>query len=136
KGFVVSDCGAVYDIYHEKNHGYIITPEEGIKAAFEGGMDLICGDADEADHIRSALQKGLISEAQIDKSLIRLFTARMRLGQFDPRPMVFPKITASDNDTVEHQKIGRTMAEKSLVLLKNQDGFLPFKPAVRTVAVI
>lgn len=136
KGFVVSDCGAVYDIYHEKNHGYTKTPEEGIKAAFEGGMDLICGDATEADHIRDALQKGLISEAQIDKSLVRLFTARMQLGQFDPRPMVFPKITASENDTDAHRKIGRTMAEKSLVLLKNQDGFLPFKSAVKTIAVI
>jgi beta-glucosidase len=136
KGFVVSDCGAVYDIYHEKNHGYSKTPEEGIKAAFEGGMDLICGDANEADHIRSALQKGLITEAQIDKSLVRLFTARMRLGQFDPRPMVFPKITAHENDTDAHRKVGRTMAEKSLVLLKNQDGFLPFKSTVRTVAVI
>ncbi len=136
EGFVVSDCGAVYDIYHEKNHGYTKTPEEGIKAAFEGGMDLICGEANEADHIRGALKKGLISEAQIDESLIRLFTARMRLGQFDPRPKVFPKITASANDTDEHRKVNRTLAEKSLVLLKNQQGFLPFKSSIRTIAVI
>jgi len=135
-GFVVSDCGAVYDIYHEKNHGYSATPEEGIKAAFEGGMDLICGDANEADHIRSAIKKGLITEAQIDASLVRLFTARMRLGQFDPRPMVFPKITAAENDTEAHRKLARTMAEKSLVLLKNKEGFLPLKSAVRTIAVM
>lgn len=136
KGFVVSDCGAVYDVYHEKNHGYTKTPEEGIKAVFEGGMDLICGEANEADHIRSAIQKGLISEAQIDQSLVRLFTARMQLGQFDPRPMVFPNITSSENDTDEHRAINRTLAEKSLVLLKNQDGFLPFKSTVKTIAVV
>lgn len=136
RGFVVSDCGAVYDIYHSANHGFSATPEEGIKAAFEGGMDLICGEASEADHIRSAIKKGLITEAQLDASLVRLFTARMRLGQFDPRPMVFPKITANDNDTEAHRKLARTMAEKSLVLLKNKDQFLPFKSTVRSIAVI
>lgn len=136
KGFVVSDCGAVYDIYHSANHGFSATPEEGIKAAFEGGMDLICGEASEADHIRSAIKKGLVTEAQLDASLVRLFTARMRLGQFDPRPMVFPKITANENDTEAHRKLARTMAEKSLVLLKNRDQFLPFKSTVRSIAVI
>lgn len=136
KGFVVSDCGAVYDIYHTTNHAYTETPEAGIKAAFEGGMDLICGEANEADHIRGALQKGLITEAQIDASLVRLFSARMRLGQFDPRPAVFPDITPSHNDTDENRALARTMAEKSLVLLKNKDGFLPFKSSVRTIAVL
>lgn len=136
KGFVVSDCGAVYDIYHDKNHGYSATPEDGIKAAFEGGMDLICGEAHEADHIRSAVKKGLVTEAQLDASLVRLFTARMRLGQFDPRPLVFPKITASENDTEAHRNLARTMAEKSLVLLKNKNEFLPFTSTVRTIAVV
>lgn len=135
-GFVVSDCGAVYDVYHSANHGYSKTPEEGIKATFENGMDLICGDANEADHIRSAVQKGLITEAQLDQSLVRLFTARMRLGQFDPRPSVFPNITPNHNDTDENRALALTVAEKSLVLLKNKDGFLPFKPAIRKLAVI
>jgi len=135
-GFVVSDCAAVYDIYSPKNHAYTPTPEAGIKAAFDAGMDLICGDADEADHIRKALQKGLISQQQIDTSLIRLFTARMRLGQFDPRPEVFPTITASANDTPENRKLAQTLAEKSIVLLKNQNNFLPLGPSIKTLAVI
>ncbi|MFO1370730.1 MAG: glycoside hydrolase family 3 C-terminal domain-containing protein [Marinagarivorans sp.] len=135
-GFVVSDCAAVYDIYSPKNHAYTPTPEAGIKAAFDAGMDLICGDADEADHIRTALQKGLISQQQIDTSLIRLFTARMRLGQFDPRPEVFPTITASANDTPENRKLAQTLAEKSIVLLKNQNNFLPLGPSIKTLAVI
>jgi beta-glucosidase len=136
KGFVVSDCGAVYDIYHKNNHGYSASPEQGIKAAFDGGMDLICGDAKEADNIHRALKKGLITEAQIDQSLVRLFTARMHLGQFDPRTMVFPEITPNQNDTDAHRQIARTMAEKSLILLKNKNGFLPFNSAVRTIAVV
>ncbi len=136
KGFVVSDCGAVFDIYHHANHNYRKSPEEGVKAAFEAGMDLICGDASEANNIRSALKNGFITEAQIDKSLIRLFTARMSLGQFDPRAHVFPKITALDNDTDAHRQLARTMAEKSLVLLKNDTNFLPLKSAIKTIAVV
>jgi beta-glucosidase len=136
KGFVVSDCGAVFDIYHSANHGYRGTPEEGVKAAFEAGMDLICGDANEADNIRTAIKKGLITEAQLDTSLVRLFTGRMQLGQFDPRTKVFPKITPRDNDTDAHRQINRTMAEKSLVLLKNHDNFLPLKSTIKTLAVI
>lgn len=135
-GFVVSDCGAVFDIYHSANHHYKKSPEEGVKAAFEAGMDLICGDASEADNIRSALKNGLITEAQINTSLVRLFTARMRLGQFDPRTNVFPKITARDNDTDAHRQLARTMAEKSLVLLKNDSNFLPLKSAIKTIAVV
>ncbi len=135
-GFVVSDCAAVFDIYHSKSHKYSATPEEGIKAAFDNGTDLICGDANEVDNIRTALKKGLITEAQLDVSLVRLFTARMRLGQFDPRPSVFPNITASDNDTEAHRQLAQTVAEKSLVLLKNKEGFLPFKSPIKNIAVI
>lgn len=136
KGFVVSDCAAVFDVYHKANHGYTATPEEGIKAVFDAGMDLICGDAEEANHINSALKKGLVTEAQIDKSLIRLFTARMRLGQFDARTQVFPKITANDNDTDQHRNLARKIASESLVLLKNKDNFLPFKSSVKKLAVV
>jgi len=136
KGFVVSDCAAVFDIYNSGSHKYSATPEEGVKAAFENGTDLICGDANEVDNIHSAIKKGLITEAQLDASLVRLFTARMRLGQFDPRPKVFPNITASDNDTEAHRQLAQTIAEKSLVLLKNKDGFLPLKPSIKNIAVI
>lgn len=135
-GAVVSDCGAVYDVYHEDNHGYSKTPEQGIKAVFDAGLDLICGDADEANHVHSAVKKGLISEAQIDTALVRLFTARMRLGQFDPREDVFPKITAAHNDTEEHRQLALTMAKQSLVLLKNENNFLPLKAKKPKLAVI
>lgn len=136
KGFVVTDCGAVFDVYHKDNHGYTQTPEEGIKVSFEGGTDLICGDANEANHIRSAIEKGFITEAQLDQSLVRLFTGRMSLGQFDPRTHVFPEITPRDNDTEAHRNINRTMAKDSLVLLKNHNNILPFNNKIKKIAVI
>ncbi|MGN0920704.1 MAG: glycoside hydrolase family 3 C-terminal domain-containing protein [Cellvibrio sp.] len=136
KGFVATDCGAVFDVYHQNNHGFTRTPEEAIKVSFEAGTDLICGDANEANHIRAALQKGLITEAQLDDSLVRLFTARMSLGQFDPRPQVFPHITPRDNDTEAHRNINRELAKQSLVLLKNHNGILPLNKTIKNIAVI
>lgn len=134
-GIVVSDCGAVFDVYEQNNHGYSKTPEEGIKAVFDAGLDLICGDAKEANHIHSAVKAGLITEQRLDESLIRLFTERMKLGQFDPRDKVFPKITAAHNDTAEHRKLAQEVAQQSMVLLKNSDSFLPLKSSIKKILV-
>jgi len=135
-GYVVSDCDAVGNIYREHQHGYTKTPEDGVAVAFQAGMDLICGDAFEIEHIRSAVQQGLLSEGTIDNALRRLFTARMRLGQFDPPGLVFPSITAADYDTEAHRALALKTAEASLVLLKNAGGLLPLNPVPRTLAII
>jgi beta-glucosidase len=95
-GYVVSDCGAVADIYRDDHHGYANTPEEGVATAFRAGMDLICGEVDDSDHIIRSVRAGLLEESVLDRSLQRLFTARMRLGQFDDASKVFPHITARD----------------------------------------
>lgn len=135
-GYVVSDCDAIRDIYRKDLHHYSKTPEEGVALAFKAGLDLICGAATESEHIHKAVQQGLLSEAQVDRSLIRLFTARMQLGQFDPPAMVFPKITAKNNDTDQHRKLALRAAQESLVLLKNQHQLLPFHKKLRNLAVI
>jgi beta-glucosidase len=135
-GYVVSDCDAVGNIYREHEHGYTQTPEQGVAAAFKAGMDLICGGAEEVDHILSAVRRGLLSEADLDTALRRLFTARMRLGQFDPPARVFPAITPRDNDTEAHRALALRMAEASMVLLKNDNGLLPLRSAPRSIAVI
>ena len=135
-GYVVSDCGAVRDIYADDRHGYTKTPEQGVAAAFEAGMDVICGDAEESENIVSAVRSGVLSESVIDRALLRLFTARMRLGQFDDAADVFPSITARDYDTDEHRALALETAEKALVLLKNKDDFLPLREAPRRIAVI
>lgn len=135
-GYVVSDCDAVRDIYRKDLHAYSETPEEGVALAFKAGLDLICGSVTETEHILKAVKKGLLSETQLNQSLVRLFTARIQLGQFDPRTMVFPKITTKDNDTDQHRKLALRMAEESLVLLKNNNGFLPLSKNLRKLAVI
>lgn len=136
KGYVVSDCEAVADVYQAEHHGYTRAPEEAIAATFKAGMDLLCNFVPETDHILGAVRQGLIDESVLDTSLQRLFTARMRLGQFDPPADVFPKITARDNDTPAHRAMALRTARESLVLLKNKDGLLPVRSAPKTIAVI
>jgi len=139
-GYVVSDCGAVADIFG--GHHFSPTPEEGVAAAFKAGMDLICGDyrhamATEHSAILNAVHLGLLTEADLDRSLRRLFTARFRLGMFDPpSDNPYSHITPAENDTDAHRQIALRMARESIVLLKNKDNFLPLKHPPATIAVI
>jgi len=135
-GYVVSDCDAVANIYRAHEHHYTQTPEEGVAVAFRAGMDLVCGGGEEAEHILGAVRQGLLGEADLDVALRRLFTARIRLGQFDPPERVFPSITPADNDTEAHRALALRVAEQSMVLLKNADNLLPLRQAPRAIAVI
>jgi beta-glucosidase len=140
QGYVVSDCGAVSDVF--LGHKFAATPEEGIADVFKAGMDLICGDyrnnmSAERAAIVNAVHQGLLPESVVDTALRRLFTARFRLGMFDPpESVLYSKITPADNDTDAHNQIALRVARESLVLLKNNDGMLPLKHAPATIAVI
>ncbi|WP_308238128.1 glycoside hydrolase family 3 N-terminal domain-containing protein [Phenylobacterium sp. J367] len=141
RGHVVSDCGAAANLYREDSLAWVKTPEEAITKALAAGMDLVCGDYrqdwnTEAGAVVSAVEKGMLSEALVDRALVRLFADRIRLGLFDPPADVpFSKITAKDNDTPAHHAVSLKMARASMVLLKN-DGLLPLKAAPRRIAVI
>ena len=136
KGYVVSDCDAVGDIYYKTSHHYKATPEEGVTAAYLMGTDLICGNANEADHLTAAVHQGLLPQSVIDTALVRLFTARFKLGQFDPPAKVFPGITARDYDTQANRDLSQHVAESAMVLLKNEGNLLPLKAEPHTIAVI
>jgi beta-glucosidase len=140
RGYVVSDCGAAANIYRKDALAYTNTAPEGVAAGFENGMDLICGDyrngmTTDPENIVAAVKAGHLSEATVDRSLQRLFEARIRLGLFDPQ-LPFANITAKDYDTPAHHAKSREMAQASMVLLKNQGNLLPFKSAPRTIALI
>jgi beta-glucosidase len=133
QGYVVSDCGAVSDIF--RGHQYKPTAGEASAVAVKAGTDLTCGT--EYRSLVGAVAAGQISEAEIDRSLERLFVARFKLGMFDPPERVpFSKIPYSEVDSPEHRKIALEAARKSIVLLKNQNQTLPLKSSVRKIAVI
>jgi beta-glucosidase len=133
QGFVVSDCGAISDIF--RGHKYKATAAEASAVAVKAGTDLTCGN--EYRSLVEAVKAGLITEAEIDAALVRLFTARFRLGMFDPPERVaYARISYSENDTAEHRKLALQAARESIVLLKNEKGALPLAASVRRIAVI
>jgi beta-glucosidase len=139
KGYVVSDCGAVRDIF--EGHHYRTSQPQASAISLERGMDNECitfgdvtGDADYKPYIE-AVRDGYLPEKAIDTALIRLFTARMRLGMFDPPSIVpYERLDASEVDSPAHRQLALRLAEESMVLLKN-DGVLPLKGA-RRIAVV
>lgn len=132
-GYVVSDCGAVRDIW--EYHKFVKTEPEASALAVRAGTDLTCGN--EYVKLLDAVKQGLITEAEIDTAFKRLLTARFRLGMFDPPEMVaYARIPFSQNDTPEHRQLALKTARESIVLLKNADNMLPLKKDLKSIAVI
>jgi beta-glucosidase len=133
EGYVVSDCGAIDDIY--QRHKFVKTAEEASSLAVKRGTDLECGDTYKS--LVNAVKQGLISESEIDRALKRLFEARFHLGVFDPPEMVpYSKIPFSANDSEEHRQLSLAAARESIVLLKNQSNTLPLRKDLKSIAVI
>jgi beta-glucosidase len=133
KGFVTSDCGAVADI--ADGHKYAKDLERAAVDAVRAGTDTSCGT--EFDSLTQAVHDGLIEEGQLDVAVKRLFTARFRLGMFDPPASVsYDDIPFSEVDSPAHTQLALQAARESMVLLKNSGNILPLKKSLQTVAVI
>jgi len=132
-GYVVSDCGAIGDIY--LNHKTAPTAEEGVARAVKAGTDLNCGV--EYGNLLPAVRAGLLQESEIDTAAGRLLMARFKLGLFDPPAMVkYAQIPYSVNDSPQHRQLALETARESIVLLKNEGGALPLAKSLKTIAVI
>ena len=132
-GFVVSDCGAIYDIW--KFHKVVPTELEASVLGVKAGTDLTCGE--EYKTLVQAVKEGSITEAEINTSVRRLLTAKFRLGMFDPPEMVaYARIPFSQNDTPEHRQLALKTARESIVLLKNANRTLPLQKSLKSIAVI
>ena len=132
-GHVVSDCGAIYDIY--ANHKFADTPEAAAALAVKAGDDLCCGT--DYNSLLGAVRQNLISEQEIDAAVSRVLGARFRLGLFDPpKKVAYAQIPISQNDTLDHEALALQVARQSIVLLKN-DSLLPLDRAkIKRIAVI
>ena len=141
QGYVVSDCEAVVNIY--RDHHLTKTQAEASALSLQRGMDNECVDfiakvKDDHDYkpYLDAYKQRILKESEIDTALIRLFTARMKLGMFDPPEMVpYSKIDERLLDSAEHRALARTIANQSMVLLKN-DGTLPLQKGRTKIAVV
>jgi beta-glucosidase len=132
KGYVVSDCDAIEDIF--KHHKIVDTAEQAAALGVKNGCNLDCGKT--YDALVPAVHQGLIKESEIDAALIPLMTARFRLGMFDPPERVrWAQIPYSVNEAPEHDQLARKTAQKSIVLLKNEK-LLPLSRSLKTIAVV
>jgi beta-glucosidase len=135
KGYIVSDCWAVLDFYRKGDHEVDETVEQAAARAVKAGTDLNCGNS--YPSLVNAVKQGLVSEQEIDICVTRLMLARMKLGMFDPDSNVpYTKIPYSVVDSEAHRKLALEAAQKSMVLLKNENNTLPFSKDVKNVAVI
>lgn len=133
RGYVVSDCGAIKDIY--AHHHLVDRPEEAAARSVKAGCDLNCGSTYE--NLFGALGNGLISERDMDRALLNLFEVRFRLGMFDaPERVPYAQTPMEVVDSLAHQALALEVARQSLVLLKNEDHLLPLPKDLKRIAVI
>lgn len=135
KGIVVSDCGAVSDFYREKAHETHSDASSASSAAVLSGTDLECGSSYRS--LKEGVERGLISEKDIDVSVKRLLQARFELGEMDDLSLVdWAQIPYSVLCSAEHDSLALDMARKSMTLLMNKGGILPLERGGKTIAVM
>jgi beta-glucosidase len=133
-GFVVSDCGAIGAMVW--GHHVQQNDEDAVLAGLHAGCDLECGKA-YSEQIARAVARGALAEADVDRALSRVLSARFRLGMFDPpEKNPYASIPSSVVDGPEHRALALSAARESLVLLKNT-GILPLDARkLKKIAVV
>lgn len=131
KGIVVSDCGAIRDFYMKGHHETHADAAEASAAAVKAGCDLECGSSYAA--LVEAVKRGLITEAEIDRSVERLMVAKFEMGLFEQEdPYNTPYSVV---DCAEHRALAKEMAIESFVLLQNRDNLLPLNKQKKVALV-
>ncbi len=133
KGFVATDCGAVYDFY--MFHKTAKDSVEAVAQAIKAGADNQCWGY--ASAVIPAIKRGLLKESELDTAVARLLRAKFKLGMFDSESdNPYSKIPNSVVNSEQHQQQALQMARESIVLLKNKNSILPLKKDVKNIAVI
>jgi beta-glucosidase len=128
KGHILSDCWALVDFY--AGHKVVKDATEAAALAVKKGVDLNCGSV-YGDGLLDAVKKGMVSEKELDAALVYLFNTRFKLGMFDPATgNPYTKIGENEINSTAHRTLARTVAQKSIVMLKN-NGVLPLRNDLR-----
>jgi beta-glucosidase len=135
KYLVVSDCGAISDFYssHKVSSDKSHAAAKGVLA----GTDIECGYDYPYKNLPESVSKGLITEEEIDRSLLRVLIGRFDLGEMDDDTLVpWSKIPVSVVNSDEHKKLALDMARETMTLLQNKNNFLPLSRSGKKIAVI
>ena len=131
---VVSDCGAVSDFY--TSHKSSSDAVHGSAKAVLAGTDVECGYGYAYKSIPEAVKRGFITEAEVDKHVVRLLEGRFDLGEMDDPSLVeWSKIPYSAMSTKESANLSLNMARQTIVLLQNKNNILPLQKKEK-IAVI
>lgn len=135
KYLVVSDCGAIADFW--QNHKVSSDATHAAAKGVLAGTDVECGFGYAFSELPEAVKKGLITEEQINKNLMRVLIGRFDLGEMDNDSLVpWSKLTMSVVNSDAHKKLAMQMARESMTLLQNNDNTLPLSESVKKIAVI
>jgi len=127
KGHVVTDCGALDDVF--LTHKTIPNATQTAAAAIKAGIDLDCSSVLQGDVIKAVQQK-LLTEKEVDTALGRILKTQFKLGFFDDAAKSpFYTYRADSLHTTQHIELARQAAQQSMVLLKNSNNLLPLKEA-------
>ena len=128
KGFVVSDCDAVDDVWMSNRHHYVSNGAQASAACLKAGMDLNCGETfqntDANGGFTSAVEQGLCTEADLDSALVRVLEARMAVGEFD-KSTPWKSFGSDSLENEYHRALALQASHEAIVLLKNQESLLP-----------
>ncbi|SDH80911.1 beta-glucosidase [Chryseobacterium taeanense] len=134
-GMVVSDCWALADFYQKQYHGTHPDEKSTAADALKHSTDLECGDT--YNNLNKSLASGLITEKDLDISMRRILKGWFELGMLDPKSSVhWNSIPYSVVDSDEHKKQALKMAQKSIVLMKNDKNVLPLNKNIKKIAVV
>lgn len=135
KYLVVSDCGAIADFH--TNHKVSSGPTHAAAKGVWAGTDIECGWGYAYKQLPEAIDKGLITENEIDKHLMRILVGRIDLGEMDNDSLVsWASIPMSVVNSTEHQKLALQIAQESMTLLQNNNKTLPLSKSIKKIAVI
>lgn len=132
-GHVVSDCGAVTDIY--EGHRIAKSEAEAAAIALKNGLNVECGSS--MQHLQEALDEGILTEKDLDEALIPLFMTKAKLGILTEDPdCPYNNVDADNVNSDRHASIALKAAEESMVLLKNKDNLLPLSKEQKTMFIM
>lgn len=133
-GIVVSDCGAIDDFWKEGRHGVSDDAKAAAAKAVLSGTDVECGS--NYNKLPDAVKAGLITEEQIDRSVVKLLEGRFMLGDFDSDDLVeWTKIPASVIACKEHKQEALEAARQGIILLQNRNNLLPLSKDMKVAVV-
>ncbi|WP_347159871.1 glycoside hydrolase family 3 N-terminal domain-containing protein [Pontibacter chitinilyticus] len=133
QGFTVSDLGSISGLVG--SHHVAATPVDAAAMSLKAGLDADLSGYGFDKNLLEAVQKGLVTEAQVEQAVSRVLRLKFELGLFE-NPYVDPKKAAKAVKSPAHVQLARQVAQESVILLKNEKDLLPLRKSLKSIAVI